>query len=61
MTNSNPSLHQIQDQQPEISLYAQWATLRARYDCGAVPTYLYAVIRAMEIELAWRAHQRRRS
>jgi hypothetical protein len=31
--NSYP-LHQNQDQQPEISLYAQWATLKARYDCG---------------------------
>jgi hypothetical protein len=39
-------------------LRSQLATLRVRYDSGAVSTAVYAVIRELEIELSWAEHRR---
>ena len=39
------------------ALRAQLKALRARYDSGAVSPALYAVIRKLEIELAWRERE----
>jgi hypothetical protein len=36
-------------------LRAELELLRARYDSGAVPLTVYAVIKQMECELAWQA------
>jgi hypothetical protein len=42
-------------------LRAELASLRARYDSGAVSPGVYAIIRQLEIELAWHEHSRRGS
>ena len=39
-------------------LRAELASLRARYDFGAVSPGVYAIIRQLEIELAWHLHRR---
>jgi hypothetical protein len=41
-------------------LRAEFASLRARYDSGAVSPGVYAIIRQLEIELSWYQHQRRK-
>jgi hypothetical protein len=43
----------------EQDIRAKLALLRARYDSGAVPQGLFAVIRRLEIELAWVEHRKR--
>jgi hypothetical protein len=39
------------------ALRAELAMLRARYDGGAVPPPIYAVIKALETALAWHEHR----
>ena len=39
-------------------LRSELASLRARYNSGAVAPGVYAVIRQLEIELAWHLHRR---
>jgi hypothetical protein len=39
------------------ALRSQLNSLRARYDCGAVAPSVYAVIVALETEIAWTEHQ----
>jgi hypothetical protein len=39
-------------------LRAELRLLRCRYDSGAVSPGVYAVIRAMEIEIGWLEHER---
>ena len=46
---------------PEVALRAQLAALRARYDSGAVSPGVWAVVRAIEVEPGWMAHERARS
>jgi hypothetical protein len=41
----------------ERDLRDRLALLRARYDHGTVPSAIFAVIREIEIELAWLAHR----
>jgi hypothetical protein len=44
-------------EQPELSLRAELAWLRARYDYGQVSPALYSVIQRLEAELAWKQHR----
>jgi hypothetical protein len=60
MTTNNSVLPENQPRY-EHALRAQLAMLRARYDDGAVSVPVYAVIRAMELEISWLEHQRVRS
>jgi len=46
-----------QDQDPQTRLREQLATLRARYDTGAVPPAVFAVMRELERDLAWHEHK----
>ena len=39
-------------------LRAELAHLRARYDGGAVSPGVYAIIRGLELDLAWLEHHR---
>ena len=39
-----------------VELRAELASLRARYDSGAVSPTVYSVIREIETELAWAEH-----
>jgi hypothetical protein len=44
-------------EQPSLAeLREQLEWLRAAYDYGAVSPAVYAVVRALEIEIAWRRH-----
>jgi hypothetical protein len=47
--------------QKNQSLRLELALLRSRYDYGAVSPALYAVIRMLEIDIAWTEHQQVRS
>jgi hypothetical protein len=52
--NLNPQ----KNQRHETALRSQLAMLRSRYDSGAVPPPVYAIIYAIETEIAWLEHQR---
>ncbi len=63
------SVHQIMNQHApafpyrqdyEAKLRSQLASLRARYDGGAVSPSMYTVIVDLETEIAWLEHQRAR-
>jgi hypothetical protein len=41
----------------ERALRDQLALLRARYDHGTIPSAIFAVIREIEVELAWLEHR----
>jgi hypothetical protein len=58
MTNS--SFVSAENQEPEIetSLRAMRRALLARYDSGAVPHFVFAVLRQLEAEISWFEHQR---
>ena len=43
-----------------IELRAELAHLRSGYDCGAVSDGVYAIIKAIEVELSWAQHEARR-
>jgi len=53
-------LHMQTQELPLQKLRAELARLRARHDCGAVSPALYAVIRTLEIDIAWFEHRVRR-
>jgi hypothetical protein len=43
-----------QNERRTAALREELETLKARYDSGAVPIALFAVIRQLETEIAWR-------
>jgi hypothetical protein len=54
------SFNSSEDQQHIPVLRSQLAALRARYDHGAIPLSVYAVVRALEVEIAWTEHREAR-
>jgi hypothetical protein len=58
--SSNPSDSNNQAEAVKL-LRERLEWLRARYDSGAVSPATYAIIRMIEIDLAWREHGRARS
>jgi hypothetical protein len=54
--SSNPSDSNNQAEATKL-LRERLEWLRARYDCGAVSSGTYAIIRMIEIDIAWREHE----
>jgi hypothetical protein len=50
----------LKDQEPAMVLRERLRWLRARYDWGQVSPALYAVIKAVETDVAWTEHNQAR-